>query len=375
MRGGGVVAVVVGLAMSAASAAVPAWPTGESRTGRDGMLGETALQESFATMAADTTEMHVGDRVTVRLAVVHPVGWAVQWPDSFDLGPFEVTGAELADPAAEDGRIRSEARLAVTSFELGELDIPAVPVVVAGPDGAADTLLTDPFRIGVVSVGLDDTGEIRDIKGPLSLSRSWWGPLLWALAAAGAGAVCVLLWQRRKRRPRPDAVPRKRARPARPPHLVALEALDALEASALLERGQVKEFHIRLSDILRTYVEDKLEVPALELTTGEVVAAMLRAALDPGICERTRLFLEACDLVKFAKLRPTAEDSRALLTKARAIVELTSGAPDEPKSGRLEPDEPESDRLELDEPEPDRPELDEPEPGRPEPAANPASPS
>ena len=303
-----------------------------------GVGAEDGVQDAFAEIAADTTEIHVGDRATVDLAVVHPAGWAVQWPDSFDLGPFEALGVQLDEPAAEGGRIRSVARLTITSFELGELDIPAISVVVAGPDGAADTVLANPFRIGVTSVGLDDTGEIRDIKGPLALSRHWWGPVLWAIAAAVAGAACVLAWQRRKKRSRPSAIPSKPARPARPPHLAALEALDALEASALLERGQVKEYHVRASDILRTYLEVKLEVPALELTTGEVVAEMRRAALGADICERVRFFLEACDLVKFAKLRPSAEDSRKRLASARKIVELTSGVPDEFD----EPDGPES---------------------------------
>ncbi len=292
-------------------------------------LGRAGSQDFLAAAFADTTEMHVGDRVTVRLSVAHPSGWSVQWPDSFDLGAFEALRFEAdppaPDPGSEGGRMRSEARLVVTSFELGELDIPSLPLVVAGPDGVLDTLGTDPFRIGVVSVGLDETGAIRDIKGPLSVPRSWWGAALFGLAAAVAGAAVALLARRRRRRP-PGPVPGKPGPPPRPHHLVALEALAELEASPLLEQGRVKEFHVRASDIVRTYLEGKLEVPALELTTGEVAAEMRRAALDAGLCEQVREFLEACDLVKFAKLRPSAGDSLDALAKARAIVEATSGA-------------------------------------------------
>lgn len=296
-------------------------------------FGRLAAQDFAAEAVADTTEMHVGDPVAVRLSVAHPPGWSVQWPDSFDLGAFEVLEFEAFPPVAgsrgagEDadaGTMRSEARLVVTSFELGEQEIPSLSLVAAGPEGALDTVRTNPFGIGVVTVGLDEGGQARDIKGPLSAPRSWWGPALFGLAAAAVGAAVVLLARRRRRRPAGTA-PAKPGPPPRPPRLVALEALAALEASPLLEQGRVKEYHVRASEIVRTYLEDKLEVPALELATGEVAAEMRRAALDARLCEQVREFLEACDLVKFAKLRPSADASRALLGDARRIVEATSG--------------------------------------------------
>lgn len=335
--GGPSAVAVAGLCLGAAGWLAPAGP-----------LGRVVAQDFAAEAVADTTEMHVGDPVTVRLSVTHPPGWSVQWPDSFDLGAFEVLDFE-AFRAAADARgaggegedamaMRSEARLVVTSFELGEQEIPSLPLVAAGPEGALDTLRTDPFGIGVVTVGLDEGGQARDIKGPLSVPRSWWGPVLFGLAAAVVGAAIALLVRRRRRRSA-SAAPVKPGPPPRPHHLVALEALAALEASPLLEQGRVKEYHVRASDIVRTYLEGKLEVPALELTTGEVAAEMRRAALDADLCEQVREFLEACDLVKFAKLRPSAEASKALLGDARAIVEATSGgaapqAPEERGEGR-----------------------------------------
>ena len=283
-------------------------------------------QEARITMGVDTTLIHVGDPVSLRLSVDHPEGWAVMWADSLDLSPFEVLrydrAAPVVSPAGEG--MRSSAAVTVTSFELGELEIPPIAVAVTAPDGSVQTLLTDPFRIGVESVGLDESGDIRDIKGPLSIARSWWGLLLWLVLAAIAGGAAVYLHRRSRNRP-----PSETAEPAPPPrpfHVLALEALDALEASSLLERGQVKEYHVRISEIIRGYVEGQLEVRALELTTREVVDGLRRAALGWEISERFRTFLERCDLVKFAKLRPGVDESRALMARARALVEMTSGA-------------------------------------------------
>ena len=278
-------------------------------------------------MTVDTTMIHVGDPIAVRLAVDHPEGWTVEWPDSFEVAPFEVLGVDLAapEPAADGDGLRSAATLVVTSFELGELEVPGIAVAVTAPDGMTRTLVTDPFRIGVESVGLDESGDLRDIKGPLSLARSWWGTLPWVvLAVALAGGVAYHLHRRRRAAPesRP-AVPRA---PPRPFHELALEALRALEKSSLLERGQVKEYHVRISEIVRRYVEGQFQVPALELTTGEVADGMRRAALGAPITEAFRGFLDRCDLVKFAKLRPGADDSRALMERARGLVRMTSGA-------------------------------------------------
>ena len=299
-----------------------------------GIVGALAVGQPAAAQAAriamtvDTTLIHVGDPVTVQLSVDHPEGWVVEWPDSFEVAPFEVLHAGLATPvaAAAGGGLHSTATLVITSFELGELELPAITVPVTATDGTTRMLVTDPFRIGVESVGLDESGDLRDIKGPLSLARSWWAVLLWVLLAAVLAGGAAYYLYRRRRGPEPESRPAVPRAPSRPFHELALEALRALEKSSLLERGQVKEYHVRISEIIRRYIEGQFEVPALELTTGEVADGMRQAALGTAITEPFRGFLERCDLVKFAKLRPGAEDSRELMGRARELVRTTSGA-------------------------------------------------
>jgi hypothetical protein len=101
---------------------------------------------------------------------------------------------------------------------------------------------------------------------------------------------------------------------------VALEALAALEASGLLERGQVEEFHIAASDILRTSVEERFRVEALEMTTREVLQRLDDVGADASFRVGLRTFLEACDLVKFAKVRPDSRTSRDALELGRRII-------------------------------------------------------
>ncbi len=313
-----------------------------------------APQEPRVSMQVDTTLINVGDPIIVRLVVDHPAEWTVQWPDSLGLSPFEVLHYEAAEatPAPSGEGMRSAASLVITSFELGELEIQPIEVAVTAPDGDVRTLLTDPFRIGVESVGLDESGEIRDIKGPLSLPRSWWGLLPWLLLAAALAGGGYYLHRRMRNRPVTAAA--KPAPPPRPFHVVALEQLDELETSSLLERGQVKAYHIRISEIIRAYVEGQLEVPALEMTTREVVRGLRRASLSGAITGSFRSFLARCDLVKFAKLRPGADESGELMGVARSLVAMTSGA-ESGSNGRTDESAPDAGSVEGGEPQAGQP--------------------
>jgi len=276
--------------------------------------------------SVDTTVVTVGDRVTMSVSVDHPAGSSVALPDSLALAPFEVLGVErLPDETTGDG-VRSGWRLTLAAFELGDLEIPSFPVEVVGADASVDSLSTDPYGIRVESVGADETGDIRDIRGPLGIPIARWILAMWLVLPWLAVALVYLLAKRL--RPKGKDTPRPAlGEPARPAHEVALEALEALERSGLLERGQVKEYHIAASDILRTYVEARFRVEALEMTTREVLEGLAQAGVGTEVRDALRRFLEACDLVKFAKARPDADTSRATVGLGREIVRESSVAP------------------------------------------------
>jgi hypothetical protein len=122
----------------------------------------------------------------------------------------------------------------------------------------------------------------------------------------------------------------KLSRPPRPPHEIALEALARLEQSPLLERGEVKEYHIQVSDIIRSYVEGRFGVQALEMTTRDILLGMEKAGVAASTRDGLREFLLPCDMVKFAKSRPGGEASRETLALGRKWVQDTiPGTPQE----------------------------------------------
>jgi len=283
-------------------------------------------QGARLTDAVDTTVVTVGDRIHLAITVEHAVGARVVWPDSLDLSPFEVQAAEPVTPSTEGDRVRSGVVLTLVAFELGQLEVPSFDIAVEGPGDGSEVLSTHRFGIEVVSVGADEGGDIRDIRGPFWIPVSVVTVSIWLLVLLAA--VVLLVWIVRRMRGRGGEAPVEAVVPARPPAEVALQALAAIEASPLLERGQVKEYHIRVSETLRVYVEGRFRTPALEMTTREVVMALRRTAVDADFVSGLSRCLDACDMVKFAKVRPDAGASAALLVAARDLV-LESAPPEE----------------------------------------------
>ena len=276
-------------------------------------------------VAVDTTTTTVGGRLHLTVAVEHAPEATVDWPDSLDLAPFEVLEAVVQPTTVADGRATTTAVLTLAAFELGELEIPSFTVGVTSAAGVTE-LVTDPFGIAVVSVGLDEGQDIRDIRGPLSIPRSMLVIGLWVLALALAAAGGWWL-ARRARQPTTDDGPIAEG-PPRPAHEIAYEQLDWLETSGLLGQGRIKEYHIEVSDIMRRYLEGRYAIRALEMTSREVLEQLGDAGVSWDVHDRFTAFMEHCDLVKFAKHRPSPTACALIVPDARALVDATLPPPE-----------------------------------------------
>ena len=82
------------------------------------------------------------------------------------------------------------------------------------------------------------------------------------------------------------------------------------------------EFSIAVSDVLRTYIGAQYRLHAREQTSPEFLGAISRSAKFSEN-EKALLtgFLERSDLIKFARIDATSEDSAELLRNAVAFVE------------------------------------------------------
>jgi hypothetical protein len=222
----------------------------------------------------------------------------------------------------EGGR-RHSATWTLVVWEVGErtLQSPAIAVRDAGDEvtefGPAEATLT------VRSVLPEGATEIKDIRPPREIPLLWYHYALAALPVLGLlGLVALLVWWLRSRRSGQEAGEEVAA--PLPPAEEALLALRELEAEDLVGEGRIKEHYVRLSWILRNYVERRWGLPALEETTGMLAYTMAGSGrLGDGVTAEITQVLRRADLAKFAKHRPEAPVARADIDEVREIVRST----------------------------------------------------
>jgi len=156
----------------------------------------------------------------------------------------------------------------------------------------------------VLSVLAEGDTLLRDIK-PLQkypLQLPFWIYLLLLLLALSAG---IYLWWKRPEKPKRKYIAQPEIKePVLPAWEKALKALDELLTEDLLDKGETVLYHFRLSNILRAFLEETYNFPALEMTGREIAVSLNRRNIPQA--QEIRKFITYCDLVKFAKREPAA---------------------------------------------------------------------
>lgn len=234
---------------------------------------------------------------------------------------FSSTSYEDAAPVlGKDGKVTRSRTYHLEPFLAGEYTIPPLTVSfwkeVEGEDEKS-TIDTEPLNVTVTSVlAGNDAQNVKEIAGPVMVQN----PVPWVLyslllviLALSAGAAW---WYKFVR-----VVPGPPPPPPVPPHVRALEALEAIQREKLVEQGLYKEYYIRVSDVLRHYMEDEFQLRAPERTTEEFLAEIQHNAVL-GLQEQLllRAFLRHCDLVKFAKAEPSPEEIRETFATCEKFI-------------------------------------------------------
>lgn len=285
------------------------------------------------TLTLTPPKAQVGDILRVTLQLAAPPGTQVTWPAAADFTDW--TGVELApSPTAALPTEPLQQTYTLPLLTSGQREIPALTVTATAATATADaiadaatqpadqTFTTQPQPIEIASAltDQDDTSTPRDITGVLGLPRHLNPWLVASIALAALVCLGLLLaairWARqRARRPAPPELP----------EAWALRELRALDPARVTDDHHARNFYYRLSEIVRVYIERQFHVAAPEMTTEEflrmLVAGRLRLPYEPL---RLQVFLEACDLVKYAAFAPQPDDADQARSTAIDFVESTA---------------------------------------------------
>lgn len=295
---------------------------------------EPAIAETYEAaggrleLTLDRSSLSTAESAVLRLAVEADEGATVAFPDSDGgFGEFAVVrDEEVSERLLDGGRVQRVREYVLQPFLPGEYELPPLTVTLNDSDSISSEALTIP----VESVLPDpETADLRDIAEPLDMPAPWWWWAVGTLLLAVAAGAAWWWWKRRKEK---LSVPR-----VVPPHEIALTALDALLSEGLLAGGAVELFYLRLSDIVRHYIEDQFSLRAPEQTTEEFLAEMSRGPhIRRDHQTLLRDFLYRADMVKFAKFVPAAEETGGAVEAARLFIEQsvpTAVLSAEPESG------------------------------------------
>jgi len=193
------------------------------------------------------------------------------------------------------------------------------------PDTSGVVATTTMMLLAVHTVKVDTTQAIKPIIGPLKVPISFREMLPWILAAV----VVVLLviggiWYYNKRRKR-EPVFRLKPKVVLLPHETALQEIEKLRVKKLWQAGKIKEYHSELTEIIRKYIEDRFQVPALEQTSAEILESLLNNAGCPhAALDKLSNLLILADMVKFAKAEPLPLENENSLNDGIQFVHETT---------------------------------------------------
>jgi hypothetical protein len=273
----------------------------------------------------DKNKIKIGDLIQYSIIVARDENINIEMPDlGANLGAFEIRDYNDLDPEKQNGEIVQRREYTISTYDVGDYEIPPVTVRYSvGKDTAWKELTTETIKITVESLKPSEAGDIRDIKAPLEIERNWMRIIRFVAAGLIIVLIGILIFVYFKRRKEGKSLLPHREKPKRPPHEIALEELEQLLQQQLLEKGEIKQFYIRISEIIRRYVEGRFFIVAIEMTTSQLIDTMIEAEVEKEDVQLVEDFLMQCDLVKFAKYMPTSEEHQKVIDQAFEIVNKT----------------------------------------------------
>ncbi len=295
-----------------------------------GFLG-IAQTPPKVSVKVDTTKIRIGEQIHYQISVEN-AGTGVIFPklrlDS--LQKVEIVEANAIDTLKD----RLVKKYKLTSFDSGSYLIPKQAIYIWN-----QPYYTDSIKIDVATVAVDTLKQkmypIKAIQSePYTFddfkSYFWW--ILGALLIIGI----ILYFVLRKKKTAEEIIA------GIPPYQLAVSRLKALDEKQLWQKNKIKQYYIELTDIIRTYIEKELKIPALESTTDELLETITdfntssSLNLPEETIQKLQKLLKESDLVKFAKYKPLINEIELHRNDAGAIIdEIKTTKPPEEDTAQI----------------------------------------
>ena len=280
---------------------------------------------------ADTTRIRIGEQFNYQIVVENAEKGVQFIPLQLDsLRHIEIVDSLGIDTLKK--KLIQKYRL--TSFDSGRYVIPRQPVLIWD-----QPYYTDSIPIDVATVAVDTTKQkmypIKAIYSEPYTFADFKSYLWWILGILLLLAI-IIYFITRKKKTQEEIIAKL------PPYEQALERLKELDSKQLWQKNMVKEYYIELTDIVRSYIERELKIPALESTTDELMETITdfnsssKLNIPAETIGKLNKLLTEADLVKFAKFKPLSNEIELHRNDAGVVVDgIKSSIPQEVVTGSV----------------------------------------
>ncbi len=268
------------------------------------LLLSTAVfaQQKQVVTSIDTTKNKIGAEFKLSIKTTVDTSSKVIFPKLKNFGALEVIQSYPVDTLKMDGRYELIKKYGLTQFDSGRYVIPSIRIFINSKPFLTDSLLVEVANVQVDTLK-QKMFDIKDIAPADNSIGNWWKYVLIVLLILGIGALIYWFIKKRQERKLQQEI-------YKTPIEKATSLLDTLEKKELWQKGEVKAYYSELTDIARNYIEEAIEIPAMESTTSELIQGLRAASvkkkmtLSQEIFENLERVLKQADLVKFAKSKP-----------------------------------------------------------------------
>jgi hypothetical protein len=276
------------------------------------------------TTSIDSSQIKIGSQFKLTIKASVNAKDKVVFPEGKFFGALEILESYPVDTIKNNSQYELIKKYGLTQFDSGRYTLPNLLVKIN-----QTAFRTDTLSILVNNVKVDTTKQqMYDIKNIIASeeapSSEWWKwLLLLALIVASGFASYFIIKKIQKRE---DSAEEFFASPIEK----AIAYLQNLDKKQLIQKGEVKEYYSEMTDIARTYIEESVNVPAMESTSSELIAALKKAISEKKMfinreeLNQFKLVLENADLVKFAKSKPMQfeiEKDKGIIDKFLIIID------------------------------------------------------
>lgn len=256
----------------------------------------------------DTNSILIGQQIN--LTISNAVNKTTKWPIYNDT---IISGVEIINSSGMDTaeNIISQT-FTITAWDSGSYYIPPIQF--------SENSKTSGILLNVNTVTLEEDAELKDIKQPMNAPIGWSEIWPWLLTIIVITLIIIILkkYVFGKKQNNIKIVPKVII----PADVIALKELDKLEKAKIWEKGDIKKYHTKLSEIIRRYTEDRFSFIALELTTYEIIEELSNKVTNDQLASIS-LLLQRADLAKFAKSKPSDSENIESMQLAKDFVNNT----------------------------------------------------